>query len=58
MEGGTLYKTREAAALFGVRRLTVIRWIDTGKLKAAKVGGQWRITAAEIERRRQERAKG
>lgn len=52
------YKTREAAALFGVRRLTVIRWIEAGQLKAAKVGGQWRITAAEIERRKRERENG
>lgn len=58
MYGITLYKTTEAAAIFGVRRLTVIRWIEAGQLKAAKIGGQWRITAAEIERRKQERAKG
>jgi putative resolvase len=54
----TLYKTREAAELFGVRRLTVIRWIEAGRLKATKYGRQWRITAAEIERRKRERAKG
>lgn len=52
------YKTREAAALFGVRRLTVIRWIEAGRLKATKYGRQWRIRGTEIERRKRERENG
>lgn len=52
-----LFKPTEAAAAFGVRRLTVYRWIHAGKLHAARIGRQWRITAAEIERRKRERAK-
>ena len=53
-----LYKTAEAAELFGVCRLTIIRWIEAGKIKAMKAGRQWRITAAEIERRKQEIKRG
>lgn len=51
------YRPNEAAAAFGVRRLTVYRWIASGKLKAAHVGRQWRISYAEIERRKREREK-
>lgn len=53
-----LYKPNEAAAIFGVRRLTVYRWIASGKIKAARIGRLWRITADEIERRKRERMKG
>jgi excisionase family DNA binding protein len=52
------HTTTEAAALFGVSRLTVYRWIHAGKLKAGRYGGQWRVTAAEITRRKADRAKG
>jgi excisionase family DNA binding protein len=45
-----LYTVTEAAALFRVCRETIIRWIYTGRLEAAKVGGHWRITAREIRR--------
>ena len=33
------HTTTEAAALFGVSRLTVYRWIHAGKLKAGRYGG-------------------
>ncbi len=45
-----LYSIAEAAALFRVCRMTILRWIHTGRLEAAKIGGQWRITAREIRR--------
>lgn len=48
----TRYTTTEAAALFGISRITVYRWIHAGKLKAGKYGGRWRVTAAEITLRK------
>ena len=53
-----VYTPTETAAIFGVSRLTVYRWIHAGKLKAGRYGGQWRVTAAEITRRKADRAKG
>lgn len=41
---------KETAAIFGVAELTVRRWIDSGKLKAIKIGRTIRITDEEIER--------
>lgn len=52
-----LFKPTEAADAFGVRRLTVYRWIKAGRLHAARIGRQWRITGEEIERRKRERMK-
>lgn len=40
----------EAAIIFGVKPLTIRRWIRDGKLKAVKVVGTVRIEEAEIER--------
>ena len=40
----------EAAALFSVSDRTVKNHIKSGKIAACKIGAQWRISAAEIER--------
>lgn len=44
--------TQEAATVLGVRRETVIRWLNSGHLKGFKLGGRklWRISRQEIER--------
>jgi len=47
--------TAEAAALLGVSRLTVYRWIKSGKLDAGKYGGTWRIFKDEIQRMKRKR---
>ena len=44
------YSVPEAAALFCVSDRTVNNQIHSGKLAAVKIGKQWRISAAEIER--------
>lgn len=50
---------RETLRYLNISHVTLLRWIGSGELKAAKkvVGGieQWRIPAVEVERIRQER---
>jgi DNA binding domain, excisionase family len=42
--------TREFARILGVSRVTVIKWIKTGKIVAYDVHGKWRIPYTEVER--------
>ena len=46
----TAMSIREAAARVGVTEKTVRRWIKSGRLHALKLGGQYRITVADLER--------
>ena len=39
----------ETAVHFGVTRLTVTRWIKSGKLEARKICGEWRIKKETIK---------
>jgi excisionase family DNA binding protein len=46
-----MYKSvNETAEIFGVKPLTIRRWITDGKLKAVKIVGTVRIEESEIER--------
>ncbi len=42
------YTTKEVAKLLKVSHLTVLRWIEAGKLEASKPGGEWRISATAL----------
>jgi excisionase family DNA binding protein len=42
--------TREFAKLLGVSRVTVIKWIKSGRIVAYSVHGKWRIPYSEVER--------
>jgi excisionase family DNA binding protein len=42
--------TREFAKLLGVSRVTVIKWIKSGRITAYSVHGKWRIPYSEVER--------
>jgi len=42
--------TREFANVMGVSRVSVIKWIKTGKILAYNVHGKWRIPASEVKR--------
>ena len=39
-----LYTIKELEPVLGKSRLTIIRYINAGKLKGIKIGNQWRIT--------------
>ncbi|RLI84868.1 MAG: IS607 family transposase [Archaeoglobales archaeon] len=45
-----LYRTGKVAEIFGVNRVTVIRWIKQGKIKAVRVGREYRIPEDEVKR--------
>lgn len=45
-----LYRLAEVEELTRVTRRTLYNWIDTGYLKADKVGGRWKVPPDEIER--------
>ncbi len=42
--------TRDFARILGVSRVTVIKWIKTGRIAAYNVHGKWRIPYSEVER--------
>ena len=44
------YTTNQVADIFQVKNYTVVDWIKQGKMRAAKVGGQWRIPQSEVTR--------
>ena len=45
-----LYRTGEVAKKLGVSKMTVLRWIKTGKLKAHRIGKEYRVPESEIKR--------
>ena len=45
-----LYRTGKVAKMLGVSRVTVIRWIKQGKIKAVRIGKEFRIPESEVKR--------
>jgi len=45
-----LYRTGEAAKKLGVSKMTILRWIKSGKLKARRIGKEYRVPESEIRR--------
>lgn len=45
-----LCRTRKVAEMLGVNRVTVIRWIKQGKIKAVRIGKEFRIPEDEVKR--------
>jgi len=45
-----LYKLSEFANLMGVARITVVKWIKQGKIRAVNIHGRWYIPESEYER--------
>ena len=52
-----MYTVTEVANKFSVSRQTVLKWINTGKIKAVKVVKVYRIPKEEIERLTQDMRK-
>ena len=44
-----LYRTGEVAKKLGVSKMTVLRWIKSGKLKAHRIGKEYRVPESEIK---------
>ena len=49
------FNQKQAAEALGVKRLTVYRWIKSGKIATVEVGGFQVISAAEVERKKAQR---
>lgn len=49
MKNDVVFSTKEVAEKFKVTYLTVFRWIKSGKLKAFKVGKQYRVRQEDLE---------
>ncbi len=45
-----LYKLSEFARIVGVARITVVKWIKEGKVRAVNIHGRWYIPESELER--------
>ncbi|GAB6135881.1 hypothetical protein JCM16307_14300 [Thermococcus prieurii] len=45
-----LYRTGEVAKKLGVSKMTILRWIKSGKLKAHRIGKEYRVPESEIKR--------
>ncbi|MHA1238805.1 MAG: IS607 family transposase [Candidatus Odinarchaeia archaeon] len=45
-----LYRTGEAAKRLGVSKMTVLRWIKASKLKAYRIGKEYRVPESEVRR--------
>ena len=44
------YSLKETAAILGVAERTMHDYIKTGKIKAQKIGGHWRISERNLQR--------
>lgn len=44
-----VYKVDEVARMFKVSRITVLRWIKNGRLRARKLGKGYRITEQDLD---------
>lgn len=49
MSGKEFYTAKDLADKLGVNIMTIYRYIDAGKLKAYKIGKEFRIDKAEFE---------
>jgi len=45
-----LYRTGKVAEMLGVSRITVIRWIKQGKIRAVRLGREFRVSEDEVKR--------
>ena len=45
-----MYTPREVGEILEVTNVTVLKLIHNGKIKAVKIGGQYKITQEEVDR--------
>lgn len=45
-----LFTLEELVAVLGVTHRTLLTYVNTGKLKAVKVGGKWKVSEANLNR--------
>ena len=45
-----LYTLKELEPVLGMSHRTLLEYVTTGKLKAVKVGGKWRVSEDNLQR--------
>jgi len=45
-----MLKISDVAQALGYRYISVYRWVQSGRIKAIRIGGRWRIEEKELER--------
>ena len=45
-----MYRIKEVAKILNFTERAVREWVRTGKIKAVKIMGEWRISTEEVER--------
>ena len=44
------YTTAEVGTIFGVSPETIRDWLNAGKIVGVKIGAEWRVCKAELDR--------
>lgn len=47
-----MYRVKEVSSILNYKERTIRQWITDGKLKAVKIGGEWRVPKEEVERKK------
>ena len=50
LEAIKLFTLEELVSVLGVTHRTLLTYVNTGKLKAVKVGGKWKVSEANLNR--------
>ncbi len=45
-----MYNAQKMAKFFGVSRKTIWRWCETGRLPAFKIGKEWKVRVADLQK--------
>jgi len=45
-----MYSVKEIAIMLGLSERTIFRLMKAGKIRAVRIGGQWRIPKSEVEK--------
>lgn len=45
-----LYTLTEIEPILGVSHQTLLRYVNSGKLRAKKINGKWRVTRRDVEK--------
>lgn len=47
-----IYTVNETAEELKIHPVTIRKWINEGRIKAVKVGSDWRVTEEELDRKK------
>ncbi|UCD78758.1 MAG: helix-turn-helix domain-containing protein [Desulfobacterales bacterium] len=50
VDDGAIFNTQEACSYLKISRPTYLKYINSGKIKAKKIGRGWKIVKSELDR--------